>query len=205
MAMFARLTLAAIFPFAYLSDDACGSANAEAKDVVEIELAVGSDREKAAERQLRQLLDAYDLDHLIETRRVRIEGGAVPHSHPVLTLNTRHLDDDDRQLATFVHEQLHWRLSATIDAADAAIADLRTLYPDVPVGGGQGGRDAYSTYLHLIIGILEIDALADLLGRSRARALIGRFDIYRWVYGEVLDNETQIREVVEAHGLALSK
>lgn len=38
----------------------------------------------------------------------RIEANAVAHSHPVLTLNTCHLDDDHKLLATFIHEQLHW-------------------------------------------------------------------------------------------------
>ena len=97
---------------------------------IEIELAGGSPRERQAEAQLRRLLAAHDLDAaglgaLIVTRRVRIESGAVPHSHPVLTLNTRHLGDDERQLATFLHEQLHWYLNAREAAVGKAIAELR--------------------------------------------------------------------------------
>jgi hypothetical protein len=52
----------------------------------------------------------------------------------VLTLNTRYVDNDIAQLATFVHEQLHWLLMDHVDRAkiDAATTELRTLYPRVP-------------------------------------------------------------------------
>lgn len=33
---------------------------------------------------------------------------AIPYSHPVLTLHTRHLKDDLALLSTFVHEEYHW-------------------------------------------------------------------------------------------------
>jgi hypothetical protein len=41
-----------------------------------------------------------------------IKERAIPHSHPVLTLNTRNLDSDDQLLSAFLHEQLHWYLDA---------------------------------------------------------------------------------------------
>ena len=170
---------------------------------IDIELATGTPSEKLAETQLRRLLANYDLSSLILTRRIRIESRVVPHSHPVLTLSTRHLEDDERQLATFIHEQLHWYASENSDAVTSAIADLRNRYPAAPVGGELGGRDEHGTYLHLIIGLLEFDALVHFLGRDRALEVISRMDIYLWIYDKVLKDEATIRAIMTDHGLAL--
>jgi hypothetical protein len=59
-------------------------------------LATGRFREVLAEQQLRRLERTYPLSQWTFTSDIRVEFGALPHSHPVLTLNTRHLDDDDR-------------------------------------------------------------------------------------------------------------
>lgn len=170
---------------------------------VEIELATGSARELVAESQLRRLLDSYDLRPLLITTHIRIQSHVIPHSHPVLTLNTRHLDNDERQLAVFIHEQMHWYGVQAGDGFEAALADLRTLYPSVPVGHDQGGRTEHSTYLHLIICLLEYDGVARFLGKDRARAVIERTDVYRWIYDKVLNDEAAIREIMARHGLAL--
>jgi hypothetical protein len=69
-------------------------------------LATGSPREALTEQQLRRLLREYAVWDWIFTYDIRIETRVIPHSHPTLTLNTRYLDDDDRLMATFVHEQL---------------------------------------------------------------------------------------------------
>ena len=170
---------------------------------VEIELATGSACERAAECQLRRLLDTHDLGPLLITTRIRIRSHVIPHSHPVLTLNTRHLDDDERQLAVFIHEQMHWYSGQHEEAFAAALLDLRRLNPDVPIGGDQGARSEDSTHLHLIICMLEYDGLARFLGRDRARAVIERADVYRWIYDRVLNDESAIRSIMSRHGLAL--
>jgi hypothetical protein len=41
------------------------------------------------------------------TKKVVVEEGAIPHSHPVLTLNTR-TKDELSILQTLLHEQFHW-------------------------------------------------------------------------------------------------
>jgi hypothetical protein len=74
--------------------------------MLDIVLANDTPRERAARDQLRRLIAAHDLRGWVFTNQIRIEQGAIPQSHPVLTLNTRHLDDDDRALAAFLHEQL---------------------------------------------------------------------------------------------------
>ena len=143
-----------------------------------------------------RLLNTHDLGPLLITTRFRIQCHVVPHSHPVLMLSTRHLDDDERQLAVFIHEQMHWYAGRDEAAFASAMADLRASYPEVPVGGGQGARSEKSTYAHLIICMLEYDGLAKFLGRDRARAVIERTDVYRWIYDKVLNDELTIRDIM---------
>ena len=71
---------------------------------VEITLARGLPAEDSARAQVYRLLRTYDLRPWLFTRQLRIERGAIPHSHPVLTLNTRYLDHDVGQLSAFIHE-----------------------------------------------------------------------------------------------------
>ena len=170
---------------------------------VNIVLASGSTREVEAKEQLERLLVRHDLDTLIFTRTVRIKSQVIPHSHPVLTLNTRHIADDERQLATFVHEQLHWYLDDQPQALQHAITDLRKLCPEVPVGAPSGARSEHSTYLHLVLCLLELDALTRYLGRERAEAVLRRMDVYTWIYARVLRDEPQVREVAERYQLVL--
>jgi non-ribosomal peptide synthetase component F len=77
-----------------------------------IELGQDSEREKETADLLSALVQSYDLRAWTFTRTVRIEEGVIPHSHPVLTLNTRHLEDREQLLALFLHEQIHWFLAA---------------------------------------------------------------------------------------------
>ena len=170
---------------------------------VSIELASGTALEKAGEAQLHRILARYDLQSLIFTRRVRIESRVIPHSHPVVTLNTRHMDDDELQLATFLHEQVHWYCNGKDEEVEHAIAELRDVYPEVPVGGQQGAPDEYSVYLHLIVNSLELDALKRVLGSEQARAVIGRKDYYLWIYDKVLREQAKIRPILTKYGLRL--
>jgi hypothetical protein len=71
----------------------------------------GTQAELATKAELEKLLQQYDLSGLAFTHEVVIDERAIPHSHPVLTLHTRHLGNDDQLLSTYVHEQLHWFLN----------------------------------------------------------------------------------------------
>lgn len=76
---------------------------------LEIRLKNNDAREQQTKLQLERLLATYDVSRWMFTRTILIESGrdVIPHSHPVLTLSTRHLKDDELLLSTFVHEQLH--------------------------------------------------------------------------------------------------
>ena len=177
---------------------------------------VEEEKEKARE-QLRRLLAEYDLDPWIFTQRVKIETGVDPHSHPILTLNTDFLDDDDMQLSVFLHEQAHWFVSRSVphrapeDGEEVAvIQDLRQMYPNSPFSD-------YGAYLHLIVGWVELDAMAELIGEEKARQLLEAKvkkltgepiseakTIYRWYNGRVLEDTDEIGAILAKHALIVT-
>lgn len=155
--------------------------------------------------QLQRLLGQYDLSRYIFTREIVIDREAIPHSHPVLTLSTRHLKDDDLLLSTFVHEQFHWFLTQRHERTEKAKQELKTIFPKVPVGFPEGARDEDSTYLHLLVNVLEYRAVRELLGELRARQVMEFWatDHYRWIYRQVLTEGNKIREVIRKHRLTI--
>ncbi len=167
----------------------------------DIRLGRGSEREQAAAKQLRRLLDTHDVSPFTFTYSVVIREGDVPHSHPRLTINTIHLEDDASALSVFIHEQFHW-LGAAMEAnTNAAIEDLKATYPNVPNYRSGGARDEYSTYVHLLVGLQEYRATASLFGQSEAKRVIARKPHYRWIYRQVLENEAAIAAIVRKHSL----
>ncbi len=152
------------------------------------------------------ILSRYDLDKWRFTNRVRIQHFVVPHSHPVLTLNTRYLDDDSLALSTYLHEQLHWFVWRRNPRKRRAIRELRERYPSAPVGHPQGSENAYESYLHYLVCYLEYAALTEVLGPDEARRVFDFWctDHYREIYKTVLRDAAVIGEIVARHGLDLA-
>lgn len=180
------------------------SARAQPRTMAALTFAV--DEEAQVRQQLKRLLATYDLDPWIFTTRIRIAAGEIPHSHPILTLNTKNRDDDLRQLSTFLHEQMHWYESADAreTAVDRAIEDLRQRYPNPPDHEEIGTRSEYSTYLHLVVNWLTLDALRHLLGEEEARTLTDENRIYRWVNQRVLADTEAIGAILDEQGLIIN-
>lgn len=173
---------------------------------LEISLAQNLDDELAAKAQLERLLQTYDLSRWTFTHQIRIEKGSVPHSHPVLTLDTRYLNDDDSLLATYIHEQLHWFSFTRPEAVRSAIETLEQIYPTVPVGPPDGARSEFSTYLHLVICYLEYRAVAELTNLKRARKVAERRiarGVYAFVYREILAKPEVFQSILEGNHLLL--
>src|SRR5688572_24621752 len=124
---------------------------AVAAQKIEISLKNNTPAEAKTKVQLERLIAAHDLSKWTFIRKVEIDEKAIPHSHPVLTLNTRHIKDDELLLSTYVHEQIHWHLVNLSKETDEAIKELRVLFPKVPAGPPGGARDENSTYLHLLV------------------------------------------------------
>jgi hypothetical protein len=132
-----------------------------------------------------------------------IDETAIPFSHPVLTLHTRHIKDDDLLLATFIHEQAHWWAGNNNDATRAAIAELRSIFPKVPAGPPEGAANENSSYLHLVVCYLEYRGIRDLLGELRAKQVMEFWagDHYTWIYRNVLERSRDVGEILLKHKL----
>jgi hypothetical protein len=170
---------------------------------VSISLKHGDAKERATQSQLERLLSQYDLTQWIFTTSVAIDEDAIPHSHPILTLHTRHLRDDDLLLSTFVHEQAHWFFDQHHSDAAKAVSELRGLYPSIPVGFPEGSNDVDGNYEHLIVIYLEYEADRRLLGELRAWQVMSFWsqDHYTWLYRTVLNDRVRLRELVRKYHL----
>lgn len=203
------LVLAAVGVFGLL---AAAQTPAAQTSAVSIELANNSPNEQKAKEQLERLLKEYDMTRWIFTKRIRIEQRVQPHSHPVLTLNTRSIDNDRRALTNFVHEQIHWFLAGRPRETNDAIRDVKRLYPDAPDNPTKGGaRNKDSTWLHLVVCQLEFESARVLFGEEQAMVLMKHIIDesqtlnlgYFWIYQKVLDDQQRLSAVIRTHKLAL--
>lgn len=162
-----------------------------------------SETEARTRDQLLRLVRTYDVTRYVRTTDVVIDQDCIPHSHPVLTLHTRHLDDDALLLSTLIHEQTHWWLEAERDRTDATLVELRARFPGLPVGYPDGADTEIGSYEHLIVDHVEMAAVRRLLGDAEARRVLDfwRADHYRVLYELERTNGTEIGEILERHGL----
>jgi hypothetical protein len=126
----------AVFLLAFAASTQSQESAAGDSHVVWIGLANGSEAEAVMAAELRALMRKYDLDPWILTSRVLIDENQIPHSHPILTIHTRHIGEEPELLSTFVHEQFHW-LEEEPWLADfrGAMRDFEALFPDVDLPG----------------------------------------------------------------------
>lgn len=175
------------------------------QSMVNITLRSGDIREQRTREQLLRILERYPVQGWLFTADIRVQSMVRPHSHPVLTLNTRQLKDDDGLLGTFLHEQFHWYAEQELRTVEAVVTDFRTIWPEVPIGPPQGARSEFSSYLHLIICLWELDALTKLIGPERATVVIQERGYYTWIYEKALEQGDRIRSLLADHQLRLPK
>jgi hypothetical protein len=170
---------------------------------IKIELAHKTERERETKERLEQVIASYDLRKYTFTREVIIEERAINHAFPVLTLNARFANSSDELLSSYIHEQLHLHLREHNSQQQEAIAELRRMYPNAPVGMPEGAETAYSTYGHLVDCYLEILADRQLIGPERTQAVIKNKGHYTWIYKTVLQDEAKIAAVVASYHLGI--
>lgn len=192
--------LLALFAHAQRPDAAAANSH-----VFWIGLANGTEAEANTAAELRTLMRKHDLEPWILTRRVLIDAKQIPHSDPILTIDTVPADKEPELLSTFLHEELHW-LENEPWRADfrAAMKDYETLFADVPPPNEGGARDAESTYRHLLVCDMEFQVMKTLLGEAVARRTLGAITHYEWVYDKVL-NDPRVHEIALRHGFDVSK
>jgi hypothetical protein len=178
---------------------------AYAQGGLEITLKQGSKREAQTQEQLQRLLKSYDVSQWIFTKSISIDEKSIPHSHPILTLHTRHVHDDELLLSTFVHEQLHWFLAAQqrANATQQAVKELQVIFPEAPTRPPEGSDGEFSTYQHMLVCFLEYRADQALLGELKARQVMEFWatDHYTWVYKMVLERPREIGNVISKYKL----
>jgi len=171
--------------------------------MLKIRLANNSSTEKATEDLLRKMLEQYDLEPLVFTYDILIKDDAIPHSHPVLTLNGSMPGDYSSLLASFIHEQMHWYMSSRRGAMFAAIEELQREYPCLPNEKNKIARSEFSTYLHLIINMLEFQGIERFFGLEQAKMIISQKSYYTWIYKQVLERADCIVAIMSKHDLTL--
>ncbi|MEL6535984.1 MAG: hypothetical protein AAFQ98_11255 [Bacteroidota bacterium] len=158
--------------------------------------------EKAVIERLQKLVAQYDLEPYVFTKKVKVQRAAIPHSHPVLTLNVA--DTTDLMLlGTFLHEQMHWYSLYLGDQLNPVGEVMAIRYPKVPSEFPEGAGTEQSTFLHLGVCFLEFKALESVLGRDQAleylQAMTQRH--YRWVYRTILEDMDQFEALFAKHQL----
>ena len=59
-------------------------------------------------KNMLMLTKDYDLEPFLFTKKINIQSRVIPHSHPILTLNTRNAEFPLKILSTWLHEEFHW-------------------------------------------------------------------------------------------------
>ncbi len=163
---------------------------------VQISLKHNSEREQRIRDLLETILRKYELQKWILCPGVIIEEGVPPHSHPVVTLNTKR-DTEATLLAVFLHEQIHWIEEGKRDLMDKAIEALKLLFPVVPVGKPEGADTEKSTYRHLIVCRLEFLGLCELLGIEKATEVVLGNSGYTWIRRTVIEHGSVIDPIIK--------
>lgn len=162
--------------------------------------------EERTKDQLLELMETHDLAPLLFTSKVRIQSGfdAIPKSHPVLTLNTRHLNDDELLLSTFIHEQLHWYVQEHPSKEDI-YEELESMYPDVPHQFPQGSGGEVDTRYHILICHMEYQLLKHYIGELKAYQVFSfwKQDHYQWIYRTVLKDAQKIELLAKSHNIRI--
>ena len=160
--------------------------------------------ERQRKEQIERLAAKYDLEKYTITRDIVIDQQAINHSAPVLTQNLRFLDNDDRALSAYVHEQAHWLLMERHRGqVREMLSELIRMYPNIEIAPPYGDGNQGTSYIHLVVLMLEWQALEDLIGTDRARAVMEfkRHDHYKELYATVMENRPQMEKFLKRHNV----
>ena len=177
--------------------------NSQAQEpLFQITLGTGSASELKAKTLIETFEKKYDLRPYAFTKDILIKSKVIPQSHPVLTLNTRQIDEPDRYLALLLHEQIHWFFTGAREAkTQKFIERIKLKYPKVPNRENGGANNEESTYLHFAVCYYELEALTKYIGKQKAEEIFKTADVYAWIKNEVLANKDYIKATLDEVGL----
>jgi hypothetical protein len=172
------------------------------ESIFNIKLGTNNPREQKAKALIESFEKKFDLRPYAFTKDILIQSRVIPHSHPLLTLNTRQIDNPDRYLSLLLHEQIHWFFSGDRDKkTEQFIERIKKKYPKVPNKENGGANDDESTYLHFGVCYYELEALTRYIGKQKAEEIFKTNDIYTWINKEVLENKETIKQLLNEVGL----
>ena len=177
--------------------------NVYAQEEIKISLANDTKDEQQTKEQLQRLLASYDLKKWIVTKSILIDEKAIPHSHPVLTLSTRHLKDDELLLSTFVHEQMHWFVIQDQERLSAAIKSFNPCFQKCLWDFRKAQKTKDPIIFTIPVIYLEYRANRELLGELVAKQVMKFWaeDHYTWIYKTLLERPRDVGNVMFKHEL----
>jgi hypothetical protein len=159
---------------------------------------------EAIRTRLLALRKTYNVAPFEYCKSVCIAPYVLPHSHPVVTLNT-YFPTDMALLSTYVHEQMHWYATWHSHRHTAKwlamLAEVEARHPNPPIGGADGASDRYSSHLHLIVNWLEVEAMSTFMDRAAVEAHVSGLPYYRALYASVLRDGDTLRALYVQHSL----
>lgn len=83
------------------------------------------------------------------------------------------------------------------------LQDLQGMFPGLPFAAPQGDGNEGTSYIHLVVLMLEWQALEDLIGRDRALAVMEfkRQDHYKALYSTVMQNRPQMEKFLKLYSV----
>ena len=160
--------------------------------------------EKKSKELLKSVIAKYKVDKYIYTKTVMIQDSMIPHSHPILTINTSDTTDEN-MISTFLHEQMHWFILSKSEKTKKVMVILKKEFPGAKINFPDGSGDIQSTYEHLIVCYYEYQALKELCGQEKADKVMNYLKgrLYKWIYATMLQNEEKIKQILIDNELIL--
>lgn len=141
---------------------------------------------------LNEIVEQYAVPEFTEL--VLVEEKVIPHSHPVLTLNTRSKDKLDI-LKTLVHEQFHWYVS-NHSKYNECIALLKTRYVD-DGEHNKSGKHPNSYWEHIIVCFNTRNHLAKILTPEEIEYVYSLWQAYPTLEQSIATNYDEYKKVLE--------
>jgi hypothetical protein len=174
-----------------------------------IDIAIDLTPARNGAERVRDMLTAlrqrFDLSPFEYCKQVRIAPTQIPFSHPHITLSSFVLNDLGLA-AMYLHEQMHWYATWFSHSHPQQwreiFARLRRRYPEVPAVNAGGAQDEASTYLHLIVNWLELEAVSRFFPRDEVERHLRAMPFYRWIYQIVIDDQQALTSLYRELGLS---
>lgn len=132
---------------------------------------------------LENLLQRYKVPEF--TSEIMVEKGVIPHSHPILTLNTR-THSDLSILKNLVHEQFHWYADGHPRLRECTTY-LKTKYQD-DGEHNKRGKNPNAYWDHIIVCFNTRKYLMTILSAEEIDSIYNEWQAYPTLEKKIADN-----------------